>query len=177
MKVLILILLSCSAVFAQDQMAEAFAGAGCGSNETRFEVKRDKKPRPLEQPESGKALVYVFEEKDSGFCVGGCVTTRVGIDGAWVGANQGNSYFYFPIEPGDHHVCTAWQSRIKKISIRSSALSFTAEAGKVYYFRVRVINEDDPQKRRPGLTLHQLDNAEGPLLTAHSAFSTSRAKR
>src|ERR1019366_9119074 len=39
--------------------------------------------------------------------------TKVGLDGAWVGANQGSSYFFFATTSGEHHLCVtgnrAWR--------------------------------------------------------------------
>jgi hypothetical protein len=34
------------------------------------------------------------------------------MDGAWVGTNQGSSYFFFAAAPGEHHLCIHWQSRL-----------------------------------------------------------------
>jgi hypothetical protein len=126
-------------------------------------------------PEAGKPLIYVFEEEktDVGFKIG-AVTTRVGLDGAWAGANHGQSYFYFPVDPGDHRLCTAWQSSLQRLSKLGAATSFTAEAGKVYYFRVEVEERKD---RQPNLQLAPVDVAEGQLMVASSALSNSHAKK
>jgi hypothetical protein len=63
-------------------------------------------------------------------------TTKIGIDGKWVGANKKNSYFAVSLGPGEHHLCAVIQS-----SFASSDPEFahlTAEAGKTYYFRTRI---------------------------------------
>lgn len=65
------------------------------------------------------------------------VTARVGIDGAWVGADRGDSYLFFSTEPGEHHLCTDWMSDFLPTGRLVSLANFTAEPGKVYYFRVR----------------------------------------
>ena len=68
----------------------------------------------------------------------GDVTTRVGLDGTWVGANHGRSYVSFAVEPGQHRVCTDWQSSFKAVQKLSGAADLTAEAGKTYYYRMEV---------------------------------------
>jgi hypothetical protein len=184
MKKSILTILLC-AVFAapmlaqekpQDQAAAARAAAGCGPSEITFDVKTDKKQHPLAQPEAGKALVYVFEDekRDNNVNYFGSVTTRVGLDGAWVGANHGKSYLFFTVDPGEHNLCANWQSSFGRLSKQGSAAAFTTEAGKVYYFRTRV---DERAKHEPEVRLEAIDSAEGQLLISSSAYSTSRAKK
>jgi hypothetical protein len=133
-------------------------------------VKTNKKQHPLPHPEPGKAAILVISQM-GGLCTGGCPTTRVGVDGAWIGANQGHSYLFSSIEPGDHRVCVTQQSTVKKISERASALTVTAEAGKVYYFEVGFYGGTGP------LTLVAVDSAEGPLLLKSAALSTSQPKK
>jgi len=161
-------------VFAQDQAA-ARAAAGCGPDNVEFDVKTDKKQHSEMTPEVGKALVYVFEEErlDPGFVIG-AVTTRIGLDGQWVGANHGKSHFAFPVDPGDHNLCTGWQSSLGFRSKLASAASLTAEAGKVYYFQTKV---DEREHDRPAVKLEAVDPAEGKLLLAESSQSTSHPKK
>jgi hypothetical protein len=167
---------------AQDQAAAARAAAGCGPVKTEFDVKTDKSKHPAPQPEEGKALVYVFEQvktDDLGFAIGG-VTTKVGLDGAWVGANQSQSYFFFPAAPGDHRLCTNWQSSLSGRSKLGSALSFSAEPGKVYYFRARVhalTNREDGREHDFAVKLEPLDPAEAQLLISTLALSSSHPKK
>jgi hypothetical protein len=170
------VLLLASPVFAQDEAETARVAAGCGPNEIKFDVKTDKKQHPTGQPEEGKALVYVFgnEDEDNGGIHIGGLTTRIGLDGTWVGANNFKSYFFFPVDPGDHRLCTSWQSMLKGRAKKSAAKSFTAEAGKVYYFRTKT-----PDRPQPGelVKLVPVDTAEAQLLIASSAFSTFQAKK
>jgi hypothetical protein len=72
-------------------------------------------------------------------------TMRVGLDGAWIGANKGKSYFFFSVDPGDHEVCANWQSgTFKKTAKRiGSAITLKAEAGKVYYLRTQVYERSE----------------------------------
>jgi hypothetical protein len=169
-----------SALFAlpalsQDQAAVARTAAGCGPSEVQFDVKTDKKQHPVAQPEAGKALVYVIEaeKSDRGVFKIGAVTTRVGLDGAWVGANHGASYFYFAVEPGEHRLCTDWQSSFKSLSKLGSAVTFTAEAGKVYYFRAEI---DETKDHPLAVKLQLIDQAEAQFLISSSSLSSSHPK-
>ena len=158
-------------LFAQDQVAAARAAAGCGPDQVNFDVKADKKQHPAPQAEPGKALVYVFQDVEQSDGVNiGTVTTRVGLDGAWVGAIHGKSYFFFSAGPGNHRVCAAWQSNFKRLSKLGSAADLTAEAGHVYYLRVRV-------EHRPDVKMEHIDAAEAQLLIASSTLSTSQPKK
>src|SRR6202042_3574096 len=102
---------------AQDQAAAARAAAGCGPKQVQFDVTTDKKQHTEGRPEAGKALVYVFEdERRDPNQVFGSVSTRVGVDGQWVGATHGKSYFFFSVDPGNHALCANWQSSLKMYS-------------------------------------------------------------
>ena len=91
MKSLLAALLFSSFAFAQTQTASAKA-PGCGDDNARFDVKTDSAQHLIAQPELGKALIY-FLQDDSNFNARPRPTTRFGIDGAWVGATHGDSYF------------------------------------------------------------------------------------
>ena len=176
MKTILVVLLLASPVFAQTDVAAARAAAGCGPAEVNFDVKTDKRQHPAPKPEQGKALVYVFlDVKQQASAINiGSVTTRVGLDGAWIGANHGRSYLFFPVDPGDHRVCAAWQSTWERYSKLASAADLTAEAGKVYYLRVSV---DERQEHQPAVKMEHIDPAEAQILIANSSLSTSHPKK
>jgi hypothetical protein len=159
-----------SSVFAQDPAPAASARGGCGPSESYFDVKTDRKQHPVAPADAGKALVYVFEDMEHG------PTMRVGLDGSWVGANKGKSYFYFSVDPGDHQVCTNWQSgTFKETSKRiGSAMTFKAEAGKVYYLRAQVYERSEQDRN---VKLEPVETAEGQFLISASAFSTFHPKK
>jgi hypothetical protein len=159
-----------------DQDAASLArSAGCGANDVKFDVKTEKNQHPSVQPETGKAMVYVFNAVRTGASINiGSVTVRVGLDGEWVGANHGQSYFYFPIDPGDHRVCAQWQSSIGRLSKLASAASLNAEAGQIYYLRAIV---DTGRYGEPSVKLEPLDPAEAILISGNSAFSNSHPKK
>jgi hypothetical protein len=166
-----------SPAFAQDSTVNPLAAAGCGANEIHFDVKTDNKQHPTAQPDAGKALVYVIGAAWSDYAAVhvGTPPTRFGIDGTWVGANGYRSYFFFPVEPGDHRLCTGVQSKFGWV-VKSSmaATSFTAEAGKTYYFRTKTPKGQEASEARK---LVPVDPAEAQLLIASTAFSTSRLKK
>ena len=101
-------------VVAQDQATAARSAAGCGGDNVQFDVKTDKSRHPQGQVPPGKALVYVFEVErtDAQAFKIGAVTMRIGLDGQWVGANHGNTYFYFPVDPGDRPPMTRHTEKV-----------------------------------------------------------------
>ncbi len=108
----------------------------CGPGEIQFTVKTDHTQHSVGKPEPGKALVYVIEEFQISAKTFVTPTVRVGVDGAWVGANRGASYLSFSVDPGEHHLCASWQSSVRYLSNQYSLTNFSAESGKVYFFRV-----------------------------------------
>jgi hypothetical protein len=134
MRTVIIFFLLASPVFAQSAVTAA-APTACGPVDVKFDVKPDPAPPHSELP-SGKAIIYVIE--DVGESAYGWITIRVGLDGSWIGADRGNSYFSFVVSPGEQHLCANWQSSLRSQSSLYSLTNFTAEPGKVYYFRTQV---------------------------------------
>jgi hypothetical protein len=150
------------------QIDAALAAAGCGPAETYFDVKTDKKQHPSGRVEEGKALVYVFEEDISG----GEATTRVGLDGKWMGANRAQAYFFFSADPGEHRLCTNWQEKYAWLARLGTALTFTAEAGKTYYFRTMIT-----ARKGYAVRLERLDTAEGQFLISGDGLSSAHPRK
>jgi len=168
---LVLFFLGATAI-AQDQSAIAAAVAACGPKDVQFDVRADQNQHAVPQPDPGKALVYVVQEFGQVECKG-CAVTKIGLDGAWVGANKGNSYVYFSAEPGERHLCMNWQSRFEWRSRAFAVANFTAEAGKTYYYRARLF----PGSRFDiSFDLDPINADQGKLLVASSAVSVSAPK-
>ena len=173
---LVLLLLAVSA-FAQEQSATV-AAAACGPKDAKIDVKLDESQHTLSQPETGKALVVFIQDIGVVNCLGGCLKTRMGLDGAWVGANQHNSYFSVPVEPGEHHVCASPQSRFapatseKFASVLAAFAHFTAEAGKIYYFRTRSFGSPSQQV----FDMDAVDSDQAKYLIAYYPLSVSHSK-
>jgi hypothetical protein len=170
------IVFSAVAVFAQDQATSARVSAGCGANNTQFDVKTDKSQHPQGQVPEGKALVYIFEQirTDPHYHMFGAATIRIGLDGLWIGANHGNTYFYFAVDPGDHSLCANWQSSIGRLSKLASAVTMTAEPGQVYYFQAKV---DERPNDNPAVWMEPVDPAEAKILIASASLSNFHAKK
>jgi hypothetical protein len=159
-------------MLAQGQPAGNAPSLACGAPDARFDVKTDHEPHPA-QPESGKALVY-FIQDDSAFASRPRQTTRMGVDGEWVGATHSNSYFYVSVNPGVHHLCASWQTAEGSGEIEEAAAHFTADAGGVYYFEARNAYGREVSK---SISLIPLDSDEGALLAGRFSFSASRPKK
>lgn len=112
-----------------------------------------------------------------GFCVGCKVTTRVGVDGQWVGDNHGNSYFAYTFPPGAHHLCVDWQSSLDRLKQRVGLASLNAEPGKVYYFQIAVKIRQYESGTEQHLDLAALDEDEGKYLVKISPVATATPRR
>jgi len=171
-------------VWAQDNEA-TLGQTSCGPDQNKFTVKLEAHSRPTGTPEPGKALVYVYGDSEfdnTGFNIGG-LTTRVGVDGEWVGAYKLKSYMSFSVNPGDHRLCTSQQSSLKsRRENNASAITFRAEEGKVYYFRT----QPSPASLAASAASHgpnaevelaTVDPAQAALIIPKRAYSTSQPKK
>jgi hypothetical protein len=166
MKIAIAALLLLASAFAQEPSSATTLA--CGPKDAGFGVKLEKNQHTLAQPESGKALVYFIQEKGSDSFA---VTTKIGIDGAWVGANKNSSYFAASVEPGEHHVCANVQSfRGHPVELAH----FTAEAGQVYYFNARVVYGEAADAN---LFFAPVDTDQAKYLIAAFPLSVSTPKK
>jgi hypothetical protein len=178
MKTALVFLLFASSLFAQSRPTSDPLAPSCGPSNVKFDVKLDNTQHAVVQPEPGKALVYVIEvfQRPPGEL--GTPTIRVGLNGAWVGANHGTSYLFFSLNPGEHHLCTNWQSVMKRLSDQHSLASFTAEAGKTYFFRVQTHVESEGRDSQIwSIDLQPVNADEGKYLIASSPLSVSRPKK
>ena len=177
MKTVLAVILLAASAFAQQKAAIAAAEAACGPNEVSFETETVK-DQPVAQVETGKAQVYVIEVFDKVVGELSRPTLRVGLDGSWVGANKGDSYISFPVDPGEHHLCTNWQSHWKRFSKQAGFAGFTAEPGKLYYFRARIVEHGGSVGASSfSLDLEPVDNDEGKFLVASSGLSVSHPQQ
>jgi hypothetical protein len=178
MKVLVALIMAVIALPASGkaQPRSAGTGPGCGLANVEFKVKTDNKQHPAAPLEAGKAHIY-FLQDDAEFQSRPRPTTRFGIDGTWVGATEGNSYFFVTVDPGEHHLCASWQGFVGLgPQRREAALRLTAEAGNNYYVRSKDIY-NSKEKTLPGVLLKPLDSDEGVLLINQFSLSTSNPKK
>ena len=130
------LILFCLAATAFAQKPAGTVPVACGRNEVDFKVKLNDPAVAVAQPAPGKALVYFIHDAGSGMVLA-YPTMKMGVDGAWVGANHGNSWFSVNLDPGEHHVCATLQSSL--VADRAEFVHFRAEAGQVYYYRTRLV--------------------------------------
>jgi hypothetical protein len=173
MRTALALILLASTAFAQDPAAVSAAQAACGPKGVNFDVKDDNSQHAVGQPEASKALVYVIQDLGLISCLGSCGITKVGVDGAWVGANHHNSYVAFAVDPGEHHICVNSQSHIARISQVVGLAHFTAEAGKIYYFRTRWFGDSTQSL----LDLDTMDSDQGRFFVADYPLSVSHPKK
>jgi Protein of unknown function (DUF2846) len=145
----------------------------CGNlPNTTFQVKTDNGEH-IAQPVAGKAIVY-FLQDDTKFTGRPRPTTRLAVDGAWVGATHSDSYFHFPVDPGEHHLCAIWQAAGLDPVAGAAAAHFTAEAGHIYYFRAQNSSLHDGTKT---IEFGKVDSDEARLLINRYALSSSSVKK
>ncbi|MGD0891863.1 MAG: hypothetical protein ABR923_10040 [Terracidiphilus sp.] len=163
MKVAWIVLLFAASALAQ-KPADGLP-AVCGPRDAGFTVKLDRSQHALAEPEPGRACVYFIQDA-RGF------KTNFGVDGAWVGASDGDSYFPVSMEPGAHHLCANIESRIA--GHQMGLLHFTAEVGQTYYFRTRLFIA---QGSAEYFEFEPIDSDEAGRMIATYPLSVSQAKK
>lgn len=163
------VLCACSLTVAQNQPALS----ACGPATAHFDTQTAAPPAIA--PDGNKSQIYVIEVFDRLPNQLARPTLRIGMDGSWVGADKGNSYFTFAVDPGDHHLCANWQSVFRSYSKKAALAGFTAEAGQSYYFRARISERGGMSGGSSfSLDLDQVNPDEGKYLVQSSAFRVSR---
>ena len=117
-----------------------------------------------------------FIQDDTHFLANPRPTTRIGIDGNWIGATRATSYLFQVVEPGEHHLCASWQSSHGfNVENTAAAAHLTAEAGHAYYFLIENSYRFEP--RIPAeVRLTRVDSDEGELLASKSLLSSSHPR-
>jgi hypothetical protein len=164
MKAALVALLLVMPAFAQNPLAGG--SVVCGSGDVRFKVKLDYIEHASAQREPGKALVYFIHDAGTS-AVLAYPTTKIAVDGAWVGADHSNSYFSVSVEPGEHHVCATLQSSL--VDNRAEFAQFTAQAGRVYFYRTRLVMSREVEL----LELDLIDSDQGAYLISVYPLSVS----
>jgi len=177
MKLLLIALLLAAPLCAQNTPKERFGQtpapptAACGSTPTSFSVKTDDAQHGLPPLETGKAqIVFIHDAGSEGSGIG-YPTTKLAIDGTWVGANHEDTWFAVAVEPGEHHLCVTLQSNL--VDSRVELAHLTAQPGGVYYYRTRLVMSRQVEL----LELEPIDSDEGRYLIEAFPMSVSKAKR
>jgi len=100
----------------------------CGpkDREAKYSADTDKTQHPTPDPPGDLALIYVLRPT----MMGQRIQTALAVDGDWKGVNRGDTYFFFTLRPGDHHVCSKAENR--------SILAISVEAGKTYFLQQHI---------------------------------------
>ncbi len=133
---------------------------GTKANEVDYETRTDKGDHPTPQPPADKALIYILRPS----MMGHKFQSKLAVDGEWKGVNRGNNYFYFTLEPGVHHFCSATETY--------SVLKLEVEAGKTYYLQQHVRMGVKEQRGKLGV----LTEEEGKAKLAHAHLSVWEAR-
>ncbi|MGA2808849.1 MAG: hypothetical protein ABSE87_11995 [Terracidiphilus sp.] len=159
---LAVLLLSVSLASAACARAKTILPDACGDDSVKFDVKAEMSKTPPAPPAEGKAQLVFIENENHAIGPFMYATVRFGLDGAWAGANNNNSFFTVTVDPGVHHLCASWQSALRMLKKSIDVASFTAEPGKIYYFaaNVKVIPVGDSNATFD-FNLAQLDDDEG----------------
>jgi len=168
------------AAFAFAQGPSAASPSACGTESISFDVKTEKSQLGPAQPDPAKALVY-FIQDDGPWGNHQSATLRIGLDGEWVGAYKHNSYFFVLVEPGEHHVCVNAQRYLYHSGYQSGLVAlahFTAEQGKVYYFRTQLLGGLSLRyPMPPHLDLDRPDSDQAKYLIGSYPLSISQPKK
>jgi hypothetical protein len=159
-------------LFAASALAQVLPAptAACGPANASFKVNLSESQHTLTQPDAGKARIYFVHDAGTSATLG-YPTVKFAIDGAWVGANHGNSYFSVSVDPGEHHVCVTLQSSL--VEQRVELLQFKAAADKVYYYRTRLVMSRSVEL----LEIDPIDSDQGKYLVASFPLSVSSPKK
>lgn len=150
-----------TAAHGQSKPAVLAAKAACGPADARFQVTFAPESGQSAVPQ-GVATVYVIETPVS-------PTLRIGLNGAWVGAEKAASYISFPVPPGMNHLCVQWQSKFNGIASTVALNSVDAQPDHVYYFIVSLLHPIGLNRLR----LEALNEGEGKELVAKSRHAVA----
>jgi len=156
---------------------------GCGPDEQKFDV-ANSRSWPKRVPLPGKAMIVVLQN-DADFDTHPKPTTRVGLDGDWLGAVRSSTYLLLQADPGEHHLCASWQqNRFNFRYERSASSHFVVESGHVYYFQIHdfryqppVANVEMGHTDEPDMTLDPIEKDAAEVLLDVYDLSVSRLKR
>lgn len=108
-----------------------------------------------------KAIVYVVRPGSAA----ARIQTRLSVNGAWVGGNYANNYFFLTLDPGEHYFCSEAQDR--------STVALTVQPGRIYYLRQAVTT--GMMKSKSSLDI--LADEDGRAAVANANLSSKREPR
>ena len=174
MKVSVMISIFSLLIAAVAEAQSTSVAGACGQPTIKFDVKTSPAGSPGLEP--GKSVVFIIE-RDLTTRTFVTPSTRIGMDGEWLGATKGNSYSFFMVTPGTHHLCA--DTKFGGVGGGGQAfLHFNASPGATYFFEVRNMRVGDPKggDELHDVALEQLDEDEGEYLLLMSTFVSSQRK-
>jgi len=179
MKTALIILCLTVTAFAQEKVRFGHTAPGmryaaaCGPQAANFKVRLDDSQHGPLFAKPGMAQIYFIH--DAGIQYEHITmlypTVKFGVDGSWAGAGHGDSWFAYTVAPGEHHLCVTLQSKF--VDQRVELAHFTAEAGKSYYFRTRLIASQSVEL----LELSHIDSDQGVYLVSIFPMASSTPKK
>ncbi len=143
----------------------------CGDEKIKVDVAVQKPPSALPAANTTSATL-VFVQRLGESCIG-CSVTRVGLDGTWIGANKGASFFSVTTAPGEHHVCAFWDAPGARIENKIELTELEALAGQIYYFEIEI----GPRSTREfAMRLKPISADMGTFLVSRSKQSVATPK-
>lgn len=157
---------SASPAFAQkkdeDAAKKELRLKACGTEKVNYTEGTDKTQHPTPPAPADKAMIYVLRTSMLGYKI----NTKLAVDGKWMGMNRGKTYFFFPLEPGEHFFCSEAENQ--------DYLALTVEAGKTYYLKQGI--EMGLWKARTSLTVLDDKKGEEELKDLNLSVFTVKAK-
>jgi hypothetical protein len=127
--------------------------AGCGDDAVQYKVKTEKAKVP-DAPASGSSQLVVIHTL-AGDDWNGQPIARIAVDGKWLGAVKGRTYFAVDIAAGPHTVCVSRQSSIRAEKENVSLSSINAQPGQPVYLDFTITRSaiDDAKPHAAGQLL------------------------
>lgn len=173
----LVVLLLCASLASAVQARATILPDACGDDKVKFDVKTENSKTAPASPADGRAQIVFIENENHMIGPFMYATVRFGLDGAWAGANNNNSYFTVTVNPGVHHLCASWQSALGMLDKNVDVASFTAEPGKVYYFAAEVKSTLDGNNNVTcDFGFSQLDDDAGKYRVKAWKFATWKSK-
>ena len=140
----------------------------CGPEKQAVDVRTAKNHHPTIPLAPGTATLVFIQR--SPVCIG-CGEVRIGVDGSWVGANKGDSYFSVSVAPGERHVCAYWSSTFSVLEDKLWLTDVSARMAQTYYYYADFFGNT----ARGGLTLRlePISPDEANFLISNSSLASS----
>ncbi len=142
---------------------------GCGVDTVQYKVRMEKPEEAPGAATAGKAQLIFLQTEDGEFSA--APISRFAVDGNWVGATKGVSYFSVEIEPGQHVICASRQSAAKQEKDNIGVVKLQAEAGQTYFYQFALKRTvvGSPEFRVSGQGVPGSSMAEKPRETSDTA--------